>query len=278
MMSSLGRAAALAVFVCLCGSAQNRQVDSRNQHERVIALVPFVGSGTMEDPKRPMFAPRPGEVDPGSRTGIVAFHFIPTDDGSMAIVELIARDKAAFATILTSNVSGALFFLRGRDDLATMVTALQKYRKDFSLDSFGLAAKRSPTDLYVFTRFPLSPLLLFWAEQLLQQRQRADLQEHGSRHCQRVRSEDDASVVERWRCLLDVLSRIEQHPQHSNAGDLLQSGAAESHARRHRNTGRLSGYKRIGHGAQLYFGAVPQRHDYPGHHSAGRQLPRGRGQ
>jgi len=137
MMSSLGRVAALAVFLCLCGFAQNRKVDSRNQHERLIALVPFVGSGTMEDPKRPMFAPRPGEVAPGSKTGIVAFHFIPTDDGSMAIVELVARDKAAFAAILASNVSGALFFLRGRDDKAAVEAALQKYRKDFTLDKFG---------------------------------------------------------------------------------------------------------------------------------------------
>jgi hypothetical protein len=137
MRFSSSRLAALAIFVCFCGLAQNRQVDSRNQHERLIALVPFVGSGTMDDPKRPMFAPKPGEVDPGSRTGIVAFHFIPTDDGTMAIVELIARDKAAFQPILNSNVSGALFFLRGRDDPGAMVTALQKYRKDLSLQTFG---------------------------------------------------------------------------------------------------------------------------------------------
>ena len=137
MMSSLGRLAALAILLCLCGFAQSRKVNSRNQHERLIALVPFVGKGTMDDPKRPMFAPRPGEVDAGSRTGVVAFHFIPTDDGSMAIVELVARDKAAFGAILASNVSGALFFLKGRDDKAAVEAALKKYRKDFSLDAFG---------------------------------------------------------------------------------------------------------------------------------------------
>jgi len=80
MRYSSSRVAALAIFVCLCGYAQNSKVDSQNQHERVIALVPFVGSGTMEDPKRPMFAPKPGEVSPGSTTGIVAFHFEPIAD------------------------------------------------------------------------------------------------------------------------------------------------------------------------------------------------------
>jgi len=137
MLPSLGRVAALAIVVCLCGYTQNRKVDSRNQHERLIALVPFVGKGTMEDPRRPMFAPRPGEVDPGSRSGIIAFHFIPSDDGTMAIVELIARDRAAFAPILASNVSGAVFFVRGRDNRAAIVAALKKVRKDFDLDSFG---------------------------------------------------------------------------------------------------------------------------------------------
>jgi len=137
MLSPSGRIAALAIFMCLCCFAQNRKVDSRNQHERIIALVPMVGNGTMEDPKRPMFAPRPGEVDAGSRTGIVAFHFIPSDDGTMAIVELVARDKAAFAPILASTVSGVLVFQRGQAGRAAIVAALKKYRKDFDLDTFG---------------------------------------------------------------------------------------------------------------------------------------------
>ena len=137
MPSSASRVAAVAIVLCLCGYAQNRQVDSRNQHERVIALVPFVGSGTMDDPKRPMFAPAPGQVNPGSTSGIVAFHFEPTDDGTMAIVELVARDKAAFQPILTTTVSGVQVFLRGRDDKATVESTLQKYRKDFTVDGFG---------------------------------------------------------------------------------------------------------------------------------------------
>ncbi len=132
-----GRLAALAVLVCLGGVAQNRVVGSRHQHERVIALVPFVGSGTMEDPKRPMFTPQPGAVAAGSKTDIVAFHFLPSDDGNFAIVELIARDKAAFAAILASTDSRVKVFLRGRDSRAAVETFLQQYRKDFTLDSFG---------------------------------------------------------------------------------------------------------------------------------------------
>jgi len=132
-----GRLAALAILVCLGGIAQNRSVATHDQHERVIALVPFIGSGTMEDPKRPMFTPQPGTVAAGSTTDIIAFHFLPSDDGNFAIVELIARDKAAFADILASTNSNVKVFLRGRDTKAAMESFMQQYRKSFTLASFG---------------------------------------------------------------------------------------------------------------------------------------------
>jgi hypothetical protein len=132
-----GRLAALAVFVCLGGVAQNRAVGTRDQHERVIALVPFIGSGTTDDPRRPMFTPQPGTVAAASKTDIVAFHFLPSDDGNFAIVELIARDKAAFATILASTDSNVKVFLRGRDSQQAVESFLQQYRKSFTLASFG---------------------------------------------------------------------------------------------------------------------------------------------
>jgi hypothetical protein len=103
----------------------------------VIALVPFVGTGTMEDPKRPMFTPLPGAVAAGSKTDIIAFHFLPSDDGNFAIVELVARDKAAFQTILTSTNSSVTVFLKGRDSQQTVESFLQQYRKGFTLASFG---------------------------------------------------------------------------------------------------------------------------------------------
>ena len=137
MPSSSGRIAAVLLLVCLCGLAQDRRVGSRNQHERIIAIVPFIGSGTMEDPKRPMFTPMPGTVAASSRTDIIAFHFIPSDDGQFAIVELVARDKAAFLPILASTDSRVKVFVRGRDSLAALVLELRRHRKDFDLEKFG---------------------------------------------------------------------------------------------------------------------------------------------
>lgn len=132
-----GRLAALAILVCLCGSAQNRKVDTRNQHERVIAVVPLIGRGTMEDPKRPMFVPVPGSVAASSRTDVIAFHFVPSDDGNFAIVELIARDRAGFAAVLNSADSRVKAFTSGSASRASIETAIRQYRKDFSLDTFG---------------------------------------------------------------------------------------------------------------------------------------------
>lgn len=131
-------AAPVALFVCLTAFAQSRRVAAANQHERLIAIVPMVGSGaSMEDPKRPMFAPLPGEMAPGSRTGIIAFHFIPSDNGQFAIVELIARDKAAFHDILSTTDPRVKVFLRGRDHAAALLLAIRAIRKDFDLQSFG---------------------------------------------------------------------------------------------------------------------------------------------
>ena len=47
------------------------RVDSSQMYERVYAILPIVGQGTWEDPKRPMFTPPPSAMTPGDRSGIV---------------------------------------------------------------------------------------------------------------------------------------------------------------------------------------------------------------
>ena len=64
----------------------------RNTHERVLAVVPMVGSGTPDDPRRPMYAPVPGGAP--SREGIIAFTYQVSDDGKFALVEFVAHDHA----------------------------------------------------------------------------------------------------------------------------------------------------------------------------------------
>ena len=75
------------------------RVSPRNLYERVWCVVPMTGSGTPEDPRRPMFAalpPAPGE--PPSRAGILAFMYQESDDGRFALVEFVAADRSGFGT------------------------------------------------------------------------------------------------------------------------------------------------------------------------------------
>ncbi len=128
-----------------------RRVDPRNIYHRVITVVPYVGQGSVADPKRPQYAPLPAAVT-GSLQGagpvatgptaapatpaIIGYMHIPSDDGKFALVEYVARDMAAFQTIMSDT--SLTVFVKGRDSKATIEAALQKYKKNFSLDSFGV--------------------------------------------------------------------------------------------------------------------------------------------
>ena len=117
----------LAAVVC----AQHR-VDPRNTYNRVICVVPLVGSGTALDPKRPKYVPWPPSQDPN---GIIAFTFEPTDDGQRAVVEFVARNRAAFQAIL--NDKTITVFEKGKSSKGDIESAVQQGRKDFNMDTFG---------------------------------------------------------------------------------------------------------------------------------------------
>jgi hypothetical protein len=59
----LGVIRAVAVVVCLYMAATTASaqppVSSRNSYERVLAVVPLIGSGTHDDPVRPRPRPKP---------------------------------------------------------------------------------------------------------------------------------------------------------------------------------------------------------------------------
>ena len=91
-------------------------VSMRNTHERVVAIVPMIGKGTEDDPRRPMFAPLASEMaapedDKEAVAGkpavgakltgrIIAYTCKPSDDGRFALVEFVATDRAALEDIL----------------------------------------------------------------------------------------------------------------------------------------------------------------------------------
>src|ERR1700683_1824305 len=89
-----------AVFPVVCllvavGSAfAQHRVDPGAMYARLYAIVPMVGSGTWDDPRRPMFAPIPQQTTPGTRTGIIAFNHVESDDGNSALIEIVAANRS----------------------------------------------------------------------------------------------------------------------------------------------------------------------------------------
>jgi hypothetical protein len=127
----------LSAAVC----AQHRtNVDATNRYERLLAIVPMQGTGTWADPKRPMFAPLPSQIT-ATRTGIVHFHHVVSDDGNWALVEIIAVSPQAFQPILATPAAqvsalGIRFFERGKTTAAQVQAEFQKLRKDFRFETF----------------------------------------------------------------------------------------------------------------------------------------------
>jgi hypothetical protein len=104
---------------------RSHRVDPRNTYYRVIAVVPLsAGSGTPDDPKRPKYAPWPPSR---SQTGIIAYSQQLSDDGKLALVEFVARDRAAFQAIF--NDKTIRFFEKGKSKRQDIETELKKYKR-----------------------------------------------------------------------------------------------------------------------------------------------------
>jgi hypothetical protein len=122
-------------LLCTAWPGQGQQrVNPRNTYERLLCVVPMVGSGTAEDPRRPMYAPNPGPGERRSRDGILAFTYEQTDDGRFAIVEFVARDRAAFAEILADKSPEIKVFEKGRARKQDVEAAFRVLKPGFTLD------------------------------------------------------------------------------------------------------------------------------------------------
>ena len=151
----LGVTRAAAFLVCLyalCAPAKAQpRVDPRNMYERVLAIVPLTGSGTLEDPILPMYAPSPrgsstatatpstGATGTATPAAIIAYTYVPSDDGKFALVEFVARDRAAFKAILADSSVPA--FVKGVHKLEDAIAAFKTFKKDFDINSFGVRAQ-----------------------------------------------------------------------------------------------------------------------------------------
>jgi hypothetical protein len=137
---------AVMPVVCLLvavGSAfAQHRVDPSSMYSRVYAIVPMIGSGTWEDPKRPMFAPIPQQISAASRTGIIAYNMVESDDGNFALIEIVATSRPQLATITAqittqlSAVQGFQLFDRSTTSAATVQSAFQTLKKNFDITTF----------------------------------------------------------------------------------------------------------------------------------------------
>jgi hypothetical protein len=121
--------------------AQNH-VDPGSMYARIYAVVPMVGSGTWNDPIRPMFAPIPQQMTPGSRTGIIAFNQVQSDDGNFALIEIVVATRPQLALItaqINTQLAGAQgfqLFDRSTTPAATVQNAFQPLKKNFDITTF----------------------------------------------------------------------------------------------------------------------------------------------
>jgi len=137
---------------CIGLNGQVLRVPEMMLGERIVAVVPMVGTGSAEDPFRPKYAPvamtperfakmqREGKLKPAAemsdeeliaadKVRIGAYQFVFSDDGKRAIVEFVARDRAAFAEILRDPEVKVVEKAKLRDP--NEVEELRKIRKDF---------------------------------------------------------------------------------------------------------------------------------------------------
>lgn len=138
------------LFVMISQPAYSQQpVSLRNTHERVLCIVPMIGRGTEDDPRRPLFAPTEAErateravqqvseeTAAGTRRGIIAYAFQESEDGKTALVEFVALDREALAPILESKRADVQVFVRGQARKAEVEAAFRQYKRNFDSDQF----------------------------------------------------------------------------------------------------------------------------------------------
>ena len=114
-------------------------VDPSQRYHRLICLVHFIGSGKQGDEVRPEYVPK--STDKPSRSGIVSWSSLPTDDGKMAIIHIVSTDRNAFAAVFADTRPEIKVFAIGKEKPAAIEAAMQMYRKSFTLAAFRVMAR-----------------------------------------------------------------------------------------------------------------------------------------
>jgi hypothetical protein len=133
----------LSLLLCLYGLftlslLAQRGADPSVRYYRLICLVHMVGSGKANDPVRPEYVPTAADA---KRQGILAWSFQLTDDKGMAIIHVVASNRAAFAPILADKRPEVKIFEIGKDAPAAIEAAMQLVKAGFSLSKFQVVAQ-----------------------------------------------------------------------------------------------------------------------------------------
>ncbi len=115
-------------------STQAQGLPSRDAAmERMIVVVPMIGRGTPESPRRPLGT----ELISSLQTTPIGYRYVLSDDGRFAILELTARSFKHFDPLVNAFGAQATHSFNPRQhDRVTVELALKTLRKDFDLDSF----------------------------------------------------------------------------------------------------------------------------------------------
>ena len=107
--------------------AQFRKVDPQLTHERIIAIVPMVGAGTVKNPKHPLYS---------DLEGLTGFTAEVSDDGRFALVEFVAKDSKHLTTLANSGQRQARKDSPNKD---AVLEEFKRYKRSFKPERFGLA-------------------------------------------------------------------------------------------------------------------------------------------
>ena len=106
----------------------------------------MTGKGTLQDPKRPLYAPLPQSpipkalapnAAPPTPSGILGYSYQMSDDGEYALVEFVARNRSEFNTML-ADPAVVRSFVKGSANIADVVAVFKTYKKDFDFSKLGV--------------------------------------------------------------------------------------------------------------------------------------------
>lgn len=134
------------VGVCLFGSLcfSQSHSDFHASHHRMICVVPLIGAGTVQDPRRPLLAPIAAQLHARQKpnplggyqstldSDLLSYQSVLTDDGQSAIVMFTAQSQSA-VNVLRKQPGILRVFDSQNSKAADLVPQLRQFKKDFDL-------------------------------------------------------------------------------------------------------------------------------------------------